>query len=102
MQELEAEDDLLSKVPVRCVRHPVRSEHCAHVKQEPKGEAYEGICRVRPPTTDTVSIARCLVHQWCSAGTHRDPQAAQCTLEVYALGKSPSILHLTPCSQGRF
>ena len=26
MQELEAEDDLLSKVPVRCVHHPANLE----------------------------------------------------------------------------
>ena len=32
MQELEAEDDLLSKVPVRYVRHPASSERCTHVK----------------------------------------------------------------------
>lgn len=76
MQELEDEDDLLSKVPVRYVRHVAGSEPLTHVKQEPKGEAYEGICGVCPPTTDTVSIAGYLVHQRCSAGTDRDPQEA--------------------------
>lgn len=76
MQELEAEDDLLSKVPVRYVRHDASSARYAHVKQEPEGKVDERIRRVCPPTTDTVSIARCLVHQWCSTGTDRDPQAA--------------------------
>lgn len=33
MQELEAEDDLLSKVPVRSVHRSARSESCTHVKQ---------------------------------------------------------------------
>ena len=102
MQELEAEDDLLSKVPVRYVRHTASQERCTHCQQEPEGKAYEGIRRVCPPTTNTVSDARYLVHQWRVASTDRDPQAAQCTLEIYALGRSVSTLHSTTRSHGGF
>ena len=91
MKELEMEDDIMSKVPIRCVPSLSHSM-CTNggvLPQEPESEAVQRIVRVCSPTTNPLSAGRCMVHERHSASNQcpkRYHEAPHSTMEVSSTG----------------
>lgn len=85
MKELEQEDDLLSKIPVRCVVFDRlrRLLHFLTAVQKFASKTVQRILRICPPATRTMPFARCLVRECYTpliTGSSRYREKASSTL----------------------
>ena len=89
------EDDIMAKVPMRCVPNPSAPYAwlLSMIVQQPSGEALQGVRGVRAPTADALLAGGRMVHERDARHVRRlarDDPPTDAALAVHASRTSPS------------